>query len=81
MDADITLGPEPVPAGLLWTIMPPAQILAGFDQPRPGEQIVQQGGRVLLVSNENGRRRITRLLSTDPRDYLDDSLAPDSELP
>jgi len=71
----------PVPACLIWTVMPPEQWLAGWDQVHRDEREITDGHRILLVDRRDGRRQVARLISTDPLDYLNEAYFPGTQLP
>lgn len=73
--------PLPVPACIIWTIMPPERWLAGWDQAPGDETEINDGHRILVVSRRDGRRQVSRLISTDPLDYLNESYFPGTQLP
>ncbi|MEA4884632.1 MAG: YlzJ-like family protein [Clostridia bacterium] len=64
---------------MLYTVMPIEQVLSPFvadgGDPLPVLAAVD-GVQVLIVPSDAGRGRIERVLSTDPADYLNPSLAP-----
>lgn len=73
--------PEPFAAALIWSVLPPEQILAGGMGQREPEVEVHHQGRIFIVHNQGGQRRLSRLISTDPLDYLSTDFAPGTELP
>ncbi|MDI3317284.1 MAG: YlzJ-like family protein [Bacillota bacterium] len=70
---------------MLWTIAPPEMIWGeGWSRVAkpPSYEEAQVGGRRLLVERgADGRRRVVRLLSTDPADFLDARFQPGTVLP
>ncbi len=62
--------------GLLYTILPAEQIFPP-DEPGETEFCIIRGCRCECV-RDGERRRICRLFSTNPADYLDPGLAPGS---
>ncbi|MBX5465835.1 MAG: hypothetical protein IRZ26_09815 [Clostridia bacterium] len=70
---------------MLWTIAPPEMVWGeGWSQAAglPSYEEVQVDGRRLLVERgRDGRRRVVRLLSTEPADFLDARFQPGAPLP
>ncbi len=65
---------------MLYTVVPVEDVLASPVTPRVGE--VELAGRRLVVDfTPGGPPRLARLISTDPRDYLDGRLQPGTALP
>lgn len=63
---------------MLWTIMPP-EVLINTDLKPPSQKIVNYQGVPLLVENISPNQyKIKQILSTNPNDYLIDSLQPDT---
>jgi len=66
---------------VLYTLLDPAVILAGMDKEGPPYQEIEVGGVKLLVEQQTmDTCRIVRLISTNPRDYLNNELQPGTEL-
>lgn len=67
---------------MLYSIMPPEVVFAGLDEGvaggpvRPEEAALVGGTRLLLRRDTHGRAVIERIISTEPRDYLDPRLQP-----
>ncbi len=77
---------------ILWTALPEEFVLAGLDygtgevRADAGRSEVWVRGasgpfRLLVETLPDGRRRVSRLLSSDPYDYLDPRFAPGTYLP
>lgn len=65
---------------MLYTVVPIEDVLAAAFTPRLGE--VELAGRCLVVDfAPGGPPRLVRLISTDPRDFLDGRLQPGTALP
>ncbi len=58
--------------------MPEELVLAGIEEDRHFQETFWQGRRFLTEDAGRGRRRIVRLLSSDPADYLRPEYAPGS---
>lgn len=65
---------------MLWTIMQEDAILEGIDQLSANQYKQYQGKDIIYRSNENGKDVIVQLLSTNPNDFLDQSLEPGKEI-
>ncbi len=67
--------------GLLWTVMPVDLVVEGlFPTPAPRLEM-RVGGRILqVIPGAGGAGTIERLISTDPRDYLDPAWQPGSQI-
>ena len=68
---------------MIWSVIPEEII---FPQNRTEDMLSwrcmdHQGRRVLVAPGKDGTGVIMRLLSTDPQDYLDNSLAPGTKIP
>ncbi|QIA26989.1 hypothetical protein DYI95_005165 [Thermaerobacter sp. PB12/4term] len=62
---------------LLYTVVPLHQVLEGWDAPRPEPVELQINGRTVLVEPDSPYGgRIVRLLSCDPKDFLDPAYQP-----
>lgn len=65
--------------GLLYTIVPLDVVFAGEDEEEWNERILEMGAlRVCVKPDGMGGGTVTRLLSTDPRHYLDPRWQPGS---
>lgn len=61
---------------MLYTVMPEEAVWQGFGAPRRVRE-VRAGGLTMLVEEmEGGGRRLERVISTDPQDYLHPFLQP-----
>lgn len=65
---------------LLWTIMPEEIVLDGVDKTRTLQKCSYLGKNIIVEKDENNRRVIVQLLSTDPFDYLKKELSPGNEI-
>ncbi|MCL6638463.1 MAG: YlzJ-like family protein [Firmicutes bacterium] len=67
---------------ILYTPMQLELVLEGFDQTvYPDYETIEYDGVPILVERDGaGRRKIVKLLSTSPRDYLRPDLAPGAVL-
>ncbi|HHT48735.1 MAG TPA: hypothetical protein GXZ98_05525 [Firmicutes bacterium] len=63
---------------LFYSIYPLEVILAeeGEEKPEQWREVEVEGKKVLVTINSRGEQIITRLLSTDPADYLDPRWSP-----
>lgn len=62
---------------ILWTIVPEETIFASQIQPDINYQEIDYSGQKIVVEQiSNSEFRITRLLTTNPSDYLDNKLQP-----
>ncbi len=63
---------------LFYSIYPLEVILAedGGDQPDQWREVEVEGKKVLVTVNRRGEQVISRLLSTDPADFLDPRWTP-----
>lgn len=67
--------------GLLWTVMPMDLVVDGLLPPPAPRLEMQVGGRILqVIPGSGGSGTIERLISTDPRDYLDPAWQPGSQI-
>ncbi|MGI6360731.1 MAG: YlzJ-like family protein [Bacillota bacterium] len=60
---------------MIWSIVPEEVIFEGAEQKSSFKQIIYQG-RMVIVTEDAGRRQIVRLVSSNPHDYLDSRFAP-----
>lgn len=63
-------------AAMLWTIIPEELLLDEEDGPVSLMEMSVGGARVLFETAADGTRRVHRVLSTDPADYLRPELQP-----
>lgn len=56
---------------ILYTVMPPEVVWAEAAAAETYEGVVDAGRQVLLARGADGTRRVVRLSSTEPRDFLD----------
>lgn len=62
---------------MMWTVASPESWMGQAEQTVAAEEVVCCGGIWMsVVRSETGGYRIRRVLSTDPKDYLRDSIAP-----
>jgi len=64
---------------LIYSIVPPEVVFSrdGETRPRVWEEMESDGARRVLVRRDgDGRAVIERIISTEPRDYLDPALQP-----
>ncbi|MFZ5823326.1 MAG: YlzJ-like family protein [Bacillota bacterium] len=63
--------------GILWSVMPIELVLEGLAPSTPARAEMVVDGRILEVEpGSDGTATVQRLLSTDPRDYLDPRFQP-----
>lgn len=60
----------------LWTVVPEELIFGQESQPDSYEEIEFSGARMLVERISDSQRRIVRIISTDPSDYLCADLQP-----
>ncbi|MGE5578837.1 MAG: YlzJ-like family protein [Bacillota bacterium] len=65
---------------VLYSIYPPEVVLGQVENPEPRFFTVELDGRTLVLEMKDGRAQIVRLLSTNPRDYLDSRWQPGQAL-
>lgn len=65
---------------ILWTPMQLELVFEGLEDmcPPQYDQVYHRGVPLLVERTKNGRGRVARLLSTDPRDYLNLEYTPGS---
>lgn len=64
--------PTAIPAAVMYTLVSPSLWFAAPSDPAPVQAEVTLGQRRLLLERgSDGAHRVARLISTDPRDYLD----------
>ncbi|SMC64807.1 YlzJ-like family protein [Sporomusa malonica] len=62
---------------ILWTIVPEETIFASQNQPDINFKVIDYSGQKIVVEQISySEFRITRLLTTNPLDYLDNKLQP-----
>lgn len=61
---------------ILWTIMPEELVFSQESNPIPYEEIEFAGAKMMVEKVSDSERRIVRILSTDPADYLRQDIQP-----
>ena len=61
---------------ILWTVMPLELVFSQEEIKNPYEQINYAGADVMVERISDTERRIVRILSTDPQDFLRDDIKP-----
>ncbi len=61
---------------VLYSIYPPEVVLGQPESAGPNYMSVEMDGRSFLLEAADGQMRIVRLMSTDPRDYLNPDWQP-----
>lgn len=65
---------------ILWSIIPPELILQDIDSPPNFEEIQCNNIKMLVEKISPTQCKVSRLLTTDPQDYLDPQIQPGSIL-
>ncbi|MDD4586958.1 MAG: YlzJ-like family protein [Heliobacteriaceae bacterium] len=66
---------------ILYTPVPPEMIFAGLESPVPQMAVLKFKGKpVMGYQVGDGRYELTRVLSTDPADFLDPDLQPGRQI-
>lgn len=65
---------------ILWSIIPPELILQDIDSPPKFEEIQCNNIKMLVEKISPTQCKVSRLLTTDPQDYLDPQIQPGSIL-
>lgn len=60
----------------LWTVVPEEMIFGQETYPEPYEEIEFSGTKMLVERISENQRRIVRIISSDPQDYLCADLQP-----
>lgn len=67
---------------LHWAAIPPETVFEGFETMRLNWiETEYQGIKMIVEPFENGTGKVVRLLSPNPYDYLNESIAPGSVVP
>lgn len=67
--------------GILWSVMPIELVIDGMAPALPARVEMSVEGRVLEVEpGSDGMATVVRLVSTDPRDYLDPRFQPGARI-
>lgn len=61
---------------MLWTVIPPLEIIRGIEKIPPTGEYAYQNRRILGYPTAEGKVCIVRTLSTDPADFLDPRFQP-----
>ncbi len=61
---------------VLYSIYPPETVLGQGETSEPRYFTVEMDGRAFVLEMKDGRAQIVRLLSANPRDYLDSRWQP-----
>lgn len=65
---------------ILYTIMPPEWVWSPPGEAEATEVVAQGTRQVVLARGTDGSRRVARLISTEPRDFLDPRWQPGRRL-
>ncbi len=61
---------------LIWTIIPEDLVFAGIENVKSGREVMYCGRRLLVSPMPEGKMCIMRVISSNPRDFMDPRFQP-----
>lgn len=66
---------------LIWSVIPEDIVFDGIENVKAGKEVMYQGRRLLVSPLPEGKMCIMRVISSNPRDFMDPHLQPGTIIP